>query len=174
MRPQRRELRRQAMPIHARAITQITPRVAGGRSKAATITSCGSHHAAALVRKLPTQSAADRPSVDMASRCAAACRAAARARFLNRRAWRVAVGAENAAIARLRLQQGFASSTFVEILAGVHWHRFGCFMPADRTGERRDRFQSKHRRLSSSARKDTPRPSWRERAWGSPPWRRHK
>ena len=80
------------------------------------------------------QSAADRPSVDMASRCAAACRAAARARFLNRRAWRVAVGAENTAIARLRLQQGFASSTFVEILAEIHQASFR-MLPCPQTGQ---------------------------------------
>ena len=145
-----------------------------GRAAAATITSCGGHHAAALVRRLPTQSAADRPSVDMVSRCAAACRAAARPRFLNRRAWNVPVRTEHAAIARLRLQQGFASSTFVEILAGVRWHHFGCFMSADWTGEHRDCSQSKHGRLSSSARRDNPRPLWREQARGSRPWRRHK
>jgi hypothetical protein len=116
---------------------------------------------------------ADRPSVDMASRCAAAC-AAARPRFLNRRAWDVPVRTEHAAIARFRLQHGFASRAFVEILAGVGWHCFGCFMPADRTGEHRYCSQSKRGPLNSSARTDTPRPLWRERARGSRPWRRHK
>jgi hypothetical protein len=146
----------------------------GRRAGEATITSCGSHHAAALVRKLPTQSAADRLSVDMASRCAAACRAAARPRFLNRRAWNVPVRTEHAAIARLRLQQAFASGTFIEISARVGWHCFGCLMPADWTGEHRDCSQSKHGRFNSSARRDNPRPSWREQARGSRPWRRHK
>jgi hypothetical protein len=166
-------LRRQAVPIHARAITQITPRAAGGRSKAATITSCGSHHAAALVRKLPTQSAADRPSVDMASRCAAAC-AAARSRLLNRRAWQVPVRTEHAAIPRLWLQQSLTLMTFVEILTGVRGHRFGCMMPADWTSERRDQFQREHGVLSSLERKGIPRLLWRGRAQGSLPWRRHK
>jgi hypothetical protein len=144
-----------------------------GRSKAATITSCGSHHAAALVRKLPTQSAADRPSVDMGSRCAAAC-AAARARFLNRRAWQVPVRTEHATIPRLWLQQSLTLMTFVEIMTGVRWHRFGRMMPADWTSERGDHFQREHGLLSSLERKDIPRLLWRGRAQGSLPWRRHK
>jgi hypothetical protein len=105
---------------------------------------------------------------------AAACRAAARPRFLNRRAWNVPVRTEHAAIARLRLQQAFASGTFIEISARVGWHCFGCLMPADWTGEHRDCSQSKHGRFNSSARRDNPRPSWREQARGARPWRRHK
>jgi hypothetical protein len=70
----------------------------------------------------------------------------ARSRFLNRRTRHVPVGTEHAAIPWLWLQQGFASKTFVEILAGVCGHRFGCLTPTDRTGERRGRFEREHKR----------------------------
>ena len=65
----------------------------------------------------------------------------ARSRFLNRRTRHVPVRTEHAAIPRFWLQQGFAFRTFVEILARVRGHCFGCAMPADRTGEHRDQFQ---------------------------------
>lgn len=146
VRPQRRELRMQAVPIHARAIAQITVRIAGGGSNRGTMTaSWGSHHAAALAGRLPSQSAAGRALAGMA-RNATTRRADARSRFLNRGTWHVPERTKHAAIARLRLQQSFASRTFVEILAGVRGHRFGCLTPADRASERRDRFQREHKR----------------------------
>src|ERR1700734_1888645 len=71
-------------------------------------------------------------------------RSATRMRLLNRRAWRVAVGAEHTAIARLGLQKRVASHALVEILAGVRRHGLEALMPADRQNEGGDQLCPKH------------------------------
>ena len=57
--------------------------------------------------------------------------------LLRRRAWARTVGAEHAAISRLRPQQLAASPALVEELARVGRHRLGCRSAAYRTGNRR-------------------------------------
>lgn len=58
-------------------------------------------------------------------------------RLLDRRAWRVAVRAEDATIPRLRLEHSPASLARIEELAGVGRHRLGRLMAASRAGYRR-------------------------------------
>ena len=57
--------------------------------------------------------------------------------LLNRRAGHCAVGAEHAAVARLRFEQRVAAFAFVEPLTGVGGHDLGLDVPAQRTGQRR-------------------------------------
>ena len=58
--------------------------------------------------------------------------------LLNRRAQDAAIGAEHAAVPRLRAQQFAATLAFVEILAGIGRHGFQPFTTAGRTGDFRD------------------------------------
>jgi hypothetical protein len=56
VRPDRRALSKQAIPIHARATTQMPVREGVLASKPAMIRAVGIHHAIRLVRVLPSQS----------------------------------------------------------------------------------------------------------------------
>ena len=76
---------------------------------------------------------------EMVCQRAAACRTAARSRFLNRRAWHVAVGAEHAAITCLRLQEHPTAFALVKELARVRWHRLRLAMTAGGAGDCRGR-----------------------------------
>jgi hypothetical protein len=54
---------------------------------------------------------------------------------LDRRTGDIAVGAEDAAISRLRSEPGAAVGAVVEVLTGVKGHLFQRAMPAVRTGQ---------------------------------------
>jgi hypothetical protein len=64
---------------------------------------------------------------------------------LLRRARRVAIGAEHAAIARLRPQPLAAGGADVEELAGVRRHLFSRLVRADRAGDHRPKLDGDHR-----------------------------
>jgi hypothetical protein len=124
---QRLAFRMHAVPIQISAMIQIAVRVDTGENRQARMAVRGIHHANKLVCVLPSQSR-EVWTVSFAmmalSRATRGCARFAGTLGLFGRARRRTVGAEYAAIARLRPQPHPAAGALIEELTGIGRHGF--------------------------------------------------
>src|SRR5205085_9946412 len=118
-------LRMHAAPIQASATVQAMARTGTDTSSPAPMATLGIHHASRRMRGLCSQSR-ELPAMSLATALSgAAGRAVARgARRLDRWTGNRAVGAEDAAVARLRSQRRAAAGACVEEPARIGRHGF--------------------------------------------------
>src|SRR3989344_2704670 len=138
MRPHRRAFSRQAKPIQTSMPAQTAARSVGSSRRAASIAAPGSAQSAMKARVSLAQSLAPPTAshLPIAAAAAAGGGPTAGPRFLDGRTGHVRIRAEDAAVARLGLEEDAAALAVVEVLAGVGRHGLGRLVAAMRTGER--------------------------------------
>ena len=123
----------------------------GDLQRAAAVGQCSRPSAKAkLQRRLTRRTRSSIPGLEPRGSNPLAAAASVLAVLLNRRAWHGPVGAEHAAITRLRLEYRVALPALVKPLAGIGGHGLGLLVAAFRTGQCRLKQQCVHRLFRAS------------------------